>query len=87
MFQVSSSVAWIPDRRLYKGLRIRLVSLRVCSGPQQAQLFSSWTAARKNLSPGSRSANGQGIKDPLLVPSQVLEAFLVLEICHAPYPP
>jgi len=29
------------DGRLYKGLSIRLVSLRVCSGLQQTRLFSS----------------------------------------------
>jgi hypothetical protein len=32
VFQVSISGAWIPNRWLYKGSRIRLVSLRVCSG-------------------------------------------------------
>ena len=36
--------------RLYKGLGIRLVSLRICSRPQQTLLFSSYTVARKFLS-------------------------------------
>ena len=31
-FRVSGSGAWIPNGRLYKGLRICLVSLRVCGG-------------------------------------------------------
>jgi hypothetical protein len=47
LFEVSISGAWISDRRLYKDRRIRLVSLRVCRGPQQARLFASYTAARK----------------------------------------
>jgi len=49
LFQVSSSSTWIPDGRLYKGLRIHLVSLRVCSGPQQTRLFSSYMAAQRLL--------------------------------------
>jgi hypothetical protein len=47
MSQVSSSGARIPDGRLYKGSRIRLVSLRVCSGPQPSRLFLSYTTAGK----------------------------------------
>jgi len=39
MFQVTRSGAWLLDGRLYKSLRIGLVSLRVCSGPQQTRLF------------------------------------------------
>ena len=39
-----------PNGQLYKGLGIRLVSLRICSRPQQTLFFSSYTAARKILS-------------------------------------
>jgi hypothetical protein len=49
LFQVSISGAWIPDGQLYKGSRIRLVSLRVCKGAQQTRMFSSYTAERKFL--------------------------------------
>jgi hypothetical protein len=44
MFQVSSPGAWLLDGRLYKSLRIGLVSLRVCSGPQQTRYFA-WIIA------------------------------------------
>ena len=48
--QVLSSGAWMLIGRLCNGHRTCLVSLRVCSGPQQTRLFSSYTAARKFLS-------------------------------------
>ena len=40
-FRVSSFGAWIPNGRLYKGLRICLVSSRVCSETQQTRYFPS----------------------------------------------
>jgi hypothetical protein len=49
MSEVSSFGAWLPDGRLYSSLRMGLVSLRVCSGPQQTRLFTLYAAARKIL--------------------------------------
>ena len=46
-FRISSSGAWMPNGRIYKGLRICPVSLCVRRGPQQTRLFSSYTVARK----------------------------------------
>jgi len=43
---------------LEEGLRVRIVSLRVCSAPQQTGLFLSYTAARRAL--GNREGLRQG---------------------------
>ena len=54
MFQVTRSGAWLPDGRLYKSLRIGLVSLCVCSGPQQTRLFvSEFTTSGGNSNRGA----------------------------------
>jgi len=52
------------------------------AGPNKHDCSRHYTEARKILTVMEvRSANGQGIEGPLvLVPSQVLEAFLVLEV-------
>ena len=52
--RVSSSGAWIPIGRLYKGLRICFVSLRVCSGPlrtwlQQEKIFNCFSLDSRML--------------------------------------
>ena len=48
--------AWIPNGRLYKGLRICLVSFCVCSRPQQSRHFTGILALADFNKGGYRAA-------------------------------